>query len=168
MHATGVIALVKVLHVLLAASWVGAAIYSLSTLKPVMMALAPSARGELMGRMMPASIRYYNIVGGLTILSGLALVYVMRDGFSGLDDSWGRMVMAGLLISVAVLAISGLAIKRSFRRLGEAMKDARPGEPPSMMAQILQKRIAIAQMGNTLLLVLAMVFMVAANVGLQL
>jgi len=163
----GVVALIKILHVVVAAAWLGAAMYGVFALRPVLMQSPPAVRGPFMTKMGPASMKYFQTLAGLTILSGLLLIYAMRDGFSGLGDAWGRLVMAAFLAAIAVILISVVAVKRSATRLAEIMKDSRPDEPPSMLALILQKRMAMAQVTVVVILLLATAAMVAANMGVQ-
>jgi hypothetical protein len=157
------ITVVKVTHVLLAAAWVGQSVFMNAVVVPQLLQSTPGTRREFMGRLMPIGIRYGNIVGGLTLLSGLLLVYAMRGSFK-LDGTWGKLVTFAFVGNLAILFLLNLTMKPTLKRMAKfqsEVKDATAPPPPQVM--FLQRRLMITSSTMLLIVVTVLAVMVMAN-----
>lgn len=162
MAASTAVVVLKTLHVLVASTWVGGTAVMNLVVFPQLRKASPAARGEVLGRLGKAGVRFGNVVGGLTILTGAALAYAMTGSFR-LEGAWGRLVAVALLLALAVLYLLDFAIRPSLKMIEVLAKDVRPNEPLPLRLVFLQKRVAVTGAMGLTLLVLALVVMVAAN-----
>ena len=130
-----VYAALKLIHVLLAAAWVGAGILSNLVLMPVLARATPMTRREVMGAFSPRMLRFSNMVGGLTLLSGLVLLIPALDArgltWGGLtDDPWGRFIAFGLIMNLLALYLVNFAIRPTARVMGKLQQELPPHPPP--------------------------------------
>jgi len=155
----------KILHVFLAVAWIGAALYQQILVQPVLGAVDPAARRQVAGRLMPQSIRYNNIVGGLTVLTGIGLVSMHPEyGWSDLLTTfWGRLVSFSLVGALAMLYLLNVAIRPTLRTLQDKMGELREGEEPSAGLQLLQKRLVFSGRLALIIGLIVLAAMVVAN-----
>lgn len=153
---------VKFFHVIFAATWVGTGIYSGAVMGPAIMQSTPSTRREFMGRIAPVNMKWNNMMGGFTILTGLATWYLQRDAFTT-DDLWSRLVVFSLIGALALLYLLNFALRPTLRAMEKVMTNTPPNEPPPPNLRFLQKRMAVTSGLMLLILVMVLAAMVAAN-----
>jgi len=141
--------LLRAAHVLLAAIWVGATVFTTMILMPALQDSGPAAGpvvGALMRRKMPA---FMAALGGTTVLTGLYLYYRFTGGFDpALSGSMGARVFgAGGVAGIAALIIGGAVISRGTKKLAE-LGDRLPNTPEAQRGPLLaemnaaRKRVA--------------------------
>lgn len=127
------------LHVLVAVAWVGQALTMTLLVNPVVRKATPASLGELMGRLGPASLKYGNVTGGLTLVTGLGYLFAKYGSFAAA----GPYIGFGFIVTIALLVLLNYAVRPTLRRLGEmAAQRQHPNAPPSMQQTILQVRLA--------------------------
>lgn len=107
--------LIRFVHVLSAACWVGG--YALLAL-----VIVPRLCGqfhEMSQRLALAACRLLTYAGVLTILSGAALVARTRGYGNLLGGEWGGIVIASFVLAVALLGIGDARLRPALRRLGD-------------------------------------------------
>lgn len=161
-------AFVKVLHVTLAAAWVGGGALMYFVIRPLVDETTPPTRREVMGRLSPAVIKYTNILGGLTFLTGLALLdgALPRRGLTWAtltDDPWGRLIAFGLILNLLALYLLNFSVRSSWRGIQKIQQEVgTTGDPPAALL-FLVKRLGFTTTLLFFLVVIALVAMVAAN-----
>lgn len=160
-----VAAVAKIVHVLVAATWMGYAISMNVFIAPKLRKLPPNIAGPVMGTLGPAGLKAGNILGGLTLLTGPLVLY-LQAGALDFSGGRGRLLLAALLINLTALLLLNYAIRPTMKRLGELAKESRPGEPPSLLMMVLQKRLAINGAMMLLLIVSVAVMMVLVDQGI--
>jgi hypothetical protein len=153
----------KFLHVMLAASWLGLVAVHAVLVAPLLHASTPSTRREFAGRFMPVAIRWGNILGGFTLLTGLAVAY-LATGSLRLGGTWGRLIAVALLLNLAVLYLLNIAVRRSWRAIRAGTEREPPELPPPARIAFLEKRVAVNIWLMLGLLAAAAFAMVLANV----
>lgn len=156
----------KILHVFLAIAWVGAMVYLQVIFMPLLNREDPESRARLMARVVPWNIKYSNWVGGFTVLTGIGLISMNPYGIGWGDLTttyWGQLVLFSLIGALAILYLLNVAIRPSFRKIEELMREAdvEGGPPPAVT--LLQKRVTFT---SRLMLIIGLVIvaaMVAAN-----
>jgi uncharacterized membrane protein len=167
---TSELLVLRVVHILGGIFWVGGALFSTLFLVPALSTIGPAAgqvfaalqKRKLMTTMFTASV--------LTILSGLRLLWITSGGMSsaylatpvGRTFAWsGAIALVAFLIGVLVARPAGL---RS-GRIGAQMATATAEQRPALAAELekLRRRIAVAGVTVTTMLVLAAVGMAVAR-----
>src|SRR5437762_7997996 len=117
--STGLFLSLRVLHVLLAAVWLGATVFTSILLMPVIEASGP-AGGQLMVSLERKGLTpFFASLGGITVLTGFYLYWHFTGGFdpevsrSHAGIAFGIGGVAGLL----ALIISGAVIGRSSKKV---------------------------------------------------
>jgi hypothetical protein len=155
----------KILHVFFAVAWIGGSLVMMLVIVPVVNRMDPPRRGEFMKAAFPAMMKYGNIVGGSTLLTGVGLVSMNPYGYTWgtlLDTQWGKLVALALVAALFMLYLINFAIKPTFIAMGKAMAAAAPGEPPAGMP-LLQKRMVFTQRLVLIIGLVALTAMVVAN-----
>ena len=158
--------LLRAAHVLLAAIWVGATVFTTMLLMPAVQDSGPAGGqvvGALMRRKMPA---FMAALGGTTVLTGLYLYYRFTGGFDpALSGSMGARVFgAGGLAGILALIIGGAVISRGTKKLA-ALGDRLPGTPEAQRGAVIaemndaRKRVATFSRIVIALQVIAVVLM---------
>ena len=110
----------RVLHVLLAAVWIGSTVFIAFQLMPAMKQAGP-AGGQIMAvlnrRSLPA---YMASLGGITVLTGIYLFWRFTGGFSPeiSGSPSGIVYSIGGLAGVLALIIGGAVVGRSAKQAG--------------------------------------------------
>jgi hypothetical protein len=166
MVSDAVLVTLKFLHVLLAATWVGMGVLAAFVLGPVIRRASAPTRREFTGRYAPVAFRVGNAVGGLTLLSGLALVWAVYGDFR-FSGSSGKLILYGLFANLLALLVGNFVIRPSFRAMQALMADEDPTLPPPGQVVFLQRRLAFNQVFVLFLLLSAVLAMVMANQGVE-
>lgn len=165
------IILLRLLHVVAGAFWVGAALFTALFLVPSVRALgqagAPMMQQIMQVRKLPL---WFMGAGILTVLSGIGLYSKASGGFSnawmhsGPGATFGIGGALGLISVVLGMAVTSPTAKK-MAQLTATIAGA--GKPPSAeqqaQLQSLQKRMGMTSAINTLLLVLATAAMAIAR-----
>jgi hypothetical protein len=153
---------VIVLHVVLATAWFGGALFLAAVVGPALQKAGPQAGGFLIAVARRGGFsRYFLIIAGITILLGASLYY--REGiqaapFAG-QDLW---VTLGAILAI-VAFLDGLFIIRPVDEKLSKLLLSLKGPPSAEQAtqlQTLGKKIGMMSAGSTLMVLLALVFMV--------
>jgi uncharacterized membrane protein len=161
--------LLRAAHVLLAAIWVGATVFTTLLLMPALTDSGPAAgpvMGALMRRKMPA---FMAALGGTTVLTGLYLYYRFTGGFDpALSGSVAAMVFGtGGIAGIAALIIGGAVISRGTKKMAElgprlaAATDAERGALAAEMDAARQRVVVFSKV----VVVLQMIAVVLMAIG---
>src|SRR4051812_30007361 len=166
-----VLLLLRVVHVVGAAWWLGSLVFTAVLLLPTLRALGPSA-GAVMQHM--AEVRklplYMAIVPMLTVLAGISLLWYDSAGFnaewmkSGPGHTYSLGGAIGIIVAIIGMSVNAPSGKR-LSRIGAAVR-ARGG-PPSAEEQAeisrLQDRLYKAVVVSAILLLIAGTAMAVAR-----
>ena len=159
----------RLFHVISAVLWVGGFVMLVYFVLPAVRASGPSG-GQVMRTMLVKTrlASYFPWVGGLTVLSGLAMMW--RDSAIA-ESNWaaspsGMVFSIGGLAGLLALIIGGSIVGRSIAQLRAIAMGSEPGTPPSpeqaaRMAQ-LQAR---ADRGNRIVAPLLAIAVIAMAIG---
>lgn len=158
-------ALVKFIHVLAAALWIGAGVYNVFVIQRLLVTAAPETRRDFGARLFSASMRYINAVGGFTIVSGFALLYMHPNPMSGLTAStWGKLVLAAIILSFAVLYLLNFAVRPTMKAIGKISAEVPADLPMPANLRFLMARVRLTSIFNVILMVATFALMIGANV----
>lgn len=151
---------VRVLHILLAALWLGAGALLTLYLLPTLRRLGPAGQPTLRSLEGLGLSRFMAAIGGLTLLSGLSLYWTLTAGLSAdaIRSPAGMVFGLGGLAGIGAGIVGGAIIGRSIRRLNALGADTAEG--PEALA--LHRRIATA---SRLALALLLVAVIAMSLG---
>ncbi len=128
------IALLRAVHIVAGAFWVGGVFLNAVFLIPSIMAAGP-AGGAVMKEMVQRRLPVFmNIVMGTSIFSGIWLYGWNSDGFhlAWIVTGTGLTFTFGALCAIATAAIGGIMIVPAVKRLGQLGAEiAAAGRPPS-------------------------------------
>ena len=149
---------VRMLHILFAASWFGAAAFLTLYLLPVARQLGPAGSATMTALTGRGFHRFMAANAGLTVLSGSWLYWTLTAGFAGpaMASTSGMVFGLGGLAGLLAAVMGGAVIGRNLGRI-EALKADLPDKQPQVAA--LQGRVAAASRLALALLVLALVAM---------
>lgn len=154
----------KALHILLAVMWLGGALFNLLVVQRALREATPSTRREVTGRIFPAMSRYFNLVGGLTLLSGALLLYLHPHGTAGLTrDLFGKLIVFGAVATVAVLYLAATSIRATWKGIQKALATLPPGEEVPGNVRFLLLRLQVTNGLMVALLLVVFITMVWAN-----
>jgi uncharacterized membrane protein len=155
------------IHVISAIGWLGASMLFGMVLGPLFPSLAPARRTELILKFYPKFARYMTVLGLSTAVFGAALAFAMAGGdfsvFSA-SNQWGLSIMIGATLALVVTALAFGTIIPSMNKTVRLLKELQrnPSAGPSPELPKLQSRMKGAAFLGLLLLMLVVVFMVAA------
>ena len=149
---------VRMLHILFAASWFGAAAFLTLYLLPVARQLGAAGGATMTALSGRGFHRFMAANAGLTVLSGLWLYWTLTAGFAGpaMTSTPGMVFGLGGLAGLLAAVIGGAVIGRTLSRI-ETLKGRLPDAQPQVAA--LQGRVAAASRFALGLLVFALVAM---------
>lgn len=160
----------RLFHVICAVLWVGGFVMLVYFILPSLRASGPSGGQVMRTVLVKTSLAsYFPIVGGLTVLSGLLMMW--RDA-SVAQSNWaasrtGMTFSIGGLAGLLALIIGGIMVGRSISQLRKIFLTTDPGAPPSpeQAARIAQLQERAAR-GNRIvapLLAIAVITMAVAR-----
>jgi uncharacterized membrane protein len=127
-----IVFLIGLLHILSATAWVGQALTMVLLVNPVVRNALPA----------PQSLRFANVAGGLTFLTGLGYMYGKYGGF-GVAGFQGRFLAMGAIITFALLLLLNFSVRPTIKRLAQAQADQHDiADGPSIPMRIQQFRLA--------------------------
>lgn len=171
MHSLGTVHLLRVVHVMIGAFWVGSILFMAVFLVPSVRAAGP-AGGAVMQQLMQARRLpvWLMTAGILTILSGIGLYWVDSAGFQSawLASGPGRVFGLGgafaILAAILGMAVNSPAARRLTALAARVQGSGRPPAPDEAAEmQRLQARLGRATMVVAGLLVLATLAMAVAR-----
>ena len=119
--ATLMFLVLRAVHVLLAAVWVGSTAFMVFFVMPALKDTVHAA-GPMMGAIARKGLNaFMAVLGGLTVLSGFYLYWRLTGGFDpALSATHGAMVFGtGGIAGLISLVIGGAVVGRSMKRMGE-------------------------------------------------
>ena len=109
----------RVLHVVLAGAWLGAAMFATLYLVPAVQELGPAGAPLMAALVRRGVVKYMASIGGLTVVTGIYLFWRFTGGFDHVLSS-GRADMAfsvGALAGVIALILGGSMVGASAKKL---------------------------------------------------
>jgi len=155
------------LHILAAIGWMGTAMFLVMVLTPSMRGLSPSSRRDLILKLFPRFIRYVTVFATLTLVAGILLAFA----YAGSSLEWlspattrGLRITVGASLGLVAYALAlglGLRSARKIVKILSTEQDPQQAPPPEIMQ--LQGRMRLTATTVIVLLMLSLVFMVAAS-----
>jgi hypothetical protein len=161
---------IRVLHVLLGAAWLGAAVLLSFFLMPAVTDAGPDGGKvviALIGRRLDA---YIASIAGLTVLTGLYLYWTVTGGFDPATSATmkGRVLGLGGVLGLAAAIIGGSVVSRNMKKAVALMTQASgatdAGGRSALLAEAAQCRQKAAT-GGRIVAVLLIVIIVLMVVG---
>lgn len=165
----GAMLVFRLFHVICSVLWVGGMVLFAMFILPAVRASGPGG-GQVMRNLLVNSrfTSYFPAIGGLTVLSGLAMMW--RDSEVS-QSNWGASgpgitFSIGGLAGIIALIVGGVMIGRSANQLRQIVLESDPGAPPSpeqaaRMAQ-LQAR---ADKGTRIVLPLLFIALITMSIA---
>ena len=159
----------RVLHVVLAAAWFGAALFTTLYLGPAAAQAGPAGVQVMTALVRRGLVKYMASIGGLTVVSGLYLFWHFTAGFDpAISASRAGMAFSiGALTGVIALGLGGSMIGASAKKLvalGEqAAKLPEGAERAALMSAMSGLRDRMATFGR---IVSALLFISMATMAL--
>ena len=109
----------RVLHVVLAGAWLGAAMLATLYLGPAIQELGPAGAPVLATMVRRGVVAYMASIGGLTVVTGIYLFWRFTGGFDpAVSASRAGMAFSiGALTGVIALAIGGSVVGRGVKKI---------------------------------------------------
>ena len=168
--STALFLFLRVLHVLLAAIWVGATFFTSLLLMPAVKDAGPAGGQVMMGLSRKGMNAFFGAMGGTTVLTGIYLFWRFTGGFdpevsrSHAGTAFGIGGVAGILAVIIGGSVVGRSAAKVVALMEQAAKvpDAQKG---ALMQQagVLRQRMATFGMVVLLLQVIALVTMAVAH-----
>lgn len=152
---------IRVLHVLMAAVWLGATAFVTFFLMPALQETGPAA-GPVMGALMRRKVHAFMAsIGGLTVLTGFYLYWRFTGGFDPATSGSraARVFGAGGVAGIIALIIGGAVVGRNAKKM--AALDARLASMPdgperaAAAAEMTAARVRAASAGRIVLVLQA-------------
>jgi uncharacterized membrane protein len=158
----------RILHILPGAFWVGGAIFVAFLLEPVLKRLGPQIEGPVFSNLSKVVGPVMTVSGLVTIASGLALV--SRTPGRSFDqlfaNGWGTAIGIGLVTAVLAFG-AGMYTGAQSAAMGRTVRAASPGTPPApdVAARIeaIKANLRRASRANAVLVIVAVGSMAAAR-----
>lgn len=155
----------RLLHIVFGIFWIGAVAYGIAVIRVAMPRVPFEARRETMRQLIPTIIRYVPASAVLTIIFG-TLLYVhlgLYDPGNLLGSSWGQMLLAALILTLATFAYGMVAVVGTSKKIKVHLDEEACEHAAEVGA--LQTRFTIAQivvLALGLVIVGVMTYVVAA------
>lgn len=148
---------VRAAHVLLAAVWVGATVFTSVLLMPVVEGAGPAGGQIMMGLERKGMTAFFAAMGGITVLTGIYLYWRFTGGFDPeVSRSHAGMAFGiGGVFGLLAVIIGGSVMGRSSRKLlalMEQLPKASDAQKPSLMQEAAALRGRMKSFGKIVLL----------------
>ena len=161
---------IRGLHVLLAAMWLGAAVFMSYVLMPVLATSGP-AGGQVMIRLnRKGLVPFFASLGGMTVLSGIYLYWRFTDGFSPemSRTNAGMAFGIGGVAGIIALIIGGSVVGRNSKKIVELMERATTLPDGSEKSALMQQASGLGQRvasAGTMVVILQIIALLTMAVG---
>ena len=161
---------VRALHVLLAATWVGAVAFMVLFVLPALKQTGPAA-GPMMGAIARRGLNaFMGALGGTTVLTGFYLYWRLTGGFDpALSVTRGAMVFGtGGIAGLLSVIVGGSVVGRSMARMAALAGQARDLPEGRERAALMDQANAARDRGTTgarVVLVLQIIAVICMAVG---
>ena len=143
--STALFLILRAAHVLLAAVWVGATVFTTFFLLPSVAEVGPAAgpvMGALIRRRLPV---FMGSVGGTAVLTGIYLLYRFTGGFDPAlsGTTAARVFSIGGLCGIVALIIGGAVVSKNAAKMGELgarLASAPEADRAALAAQMIKHR----------------------------
>ncbi len=156
-----VLATVAFLHIVFAIAWLGGALYFAFVLGPRSRSLSPVAAMEFIAKVGRTTTTYVLTVSTLTIIFGLALLYVY---FGGDYAKWPLTMEIGFTLGLIAylegMLSTGPTMRKASGIANGYVKNPQQGAPPAELLALMKKG-GISSTIGTVILVFAAAFMVS-------
>ncbi len=157
---------VRILHVLLAAAWLGTAVLLSFFLMPAVQQVGPDGGKVVMALVDRKLDAFISSIAGLTVLTGLYLYWTITGGFDPAASATLRARVIGLggVLGLAAAVIGGSIVARNMKKAVALVKQVGAADPAArsaLMAQAAQCRQKAATGGRIVafLVILTMLLM---------
>jgi hypothetical protein len=136
----------RVLHVLLAAVWLGATLFTSYLLLPVVQAAGPAGGQVMIGLHRKGITPFFGAVGGITVLTGIYLYWHFTGGFDP-EISRGHAGMAygiGGVAGLIAVILGGSVVGRSSGKL-VAIMEKMPSAAEAQKGALMQEAGVLRQ-----------------------
>jgi len=143
--STGLYLTIRVVHVLLAALWIGATVFISLLLMPAIEQSGPAGGQVMVGLNRRGINAYMAALGGITVLTGIALFWRYTSGFDPVlsGSRAGISYSIGGLAGLLAVIIGGSIIGRSARKIVEIMQKAGSMADGPEKGRLLQEALAL-------------------------
>lgn len=153
--------LLRLVHLFSAVLWVGATFSMVLFISPTARAVGPDANKFMQHFSLRSGLqRWLSAAGGLTVLSGAWMYYILFGPLAPLNVGTGLAVTIGAVAGIAALFV-GVQVGRTSKQIGELGEQiGAGGGPPTQeqMAQMgqLQERMGTLSATTAILMVVAL------------
>jgi uncharacterized membrane protein len=165
-----VILVLRLLHIVLGAFWVGAILLNALFLEPATRAAGPAAMPVMQELMKRRLLFWLPVTAIITLLSGLALLWIQSDGFGPewMGSRFGMAYSTGGTLAIVAFIIGYFVMRPAQLRLGvlgASMPQLSGPEKDAAAAEIarLRPRVTMSLRWVAALLTLAVAFMAGAR-----
>ena len=153
--------LLRWIHYLAGITWIGLLYFFNFINAGFLKGLDAGQKGVVVPRLMPSALNYFRHGATITVLAGLALIFMLHPSLEGTGDKaiWIGGVL-GIIMMANVHAIIWPAQKQIIRMTKESAESGQP-TPPEMAA--LAKKALYASRINVMLSIPMLFFMAAAS-----
>jgi uncharacterized membrane protein len=160
------IAILRLLHILPGATWVGSAVFLAFVVQPALAKTGPPHAPALMANMLKPLMILLHGSAIMTIVFGIVMAFRVRDPLFDFlwSTDWGTMIWLGFLFSVVSYGIgmqAGLKNKK-MADIGKSLTGPPTPEQAAEMAKLRDRAILMAKIGATGV-VIAVAFMALAQ-----
>lgn len=132
---------VRVLHILFAATWLGAAVVVSFFLLPAIEQAGPDGGKVVAGMVRRKFDKFVPSIAGMTVLTGLYLYWHFTAGFDPAASASmsGRVFGAGGVLGIIALIIAGSGVAKNMRKVVALMKQAAETADAHTRAPLLEQ-----------------------------
>ncbi len=153
--------LLRWIHYIAGITWIGLLYFFNFINAGFLKGLDAGQKGVVVPRLMPSALNYFRHGATITVLAGLALIFMLHPSLEGTGDKaiWIGGIL-GIIMMANVHAIIWPAQKEIIRMTKESAESGQP-TPPAMAA--LAKKALYASRINVMLSIPMLFFMAAAS-----
>jgi uncharacterized membrane protein len=160
------IAILRLLHILPGATWVGSAVFLAFVVQPALAKTGSPHAPALMENMLKPLMITFHGSAIMTIVFGIVMAFRVREPlFDYLwSTDWGTMIWLGSLFSVVAYGIGNVAglSNKKMADIGKSLTGPPTSEQAAEMTKLRDRAILLARIG-ALVVVIAVAFMALAQ-----
>ena len=153
---------VRWIHVISAAAWLGEVIVINVVLVPSLNSVPEEDRGSFIAKVFPRLFRLASVLALTALLSGLAMSYLITE-WQGLDDAlttrWGVAILVGGILGL-LLATFHFVVESRLRPLASSLDQA---PSPEEVDQVMRFLRIVPRIGMVVIFAAFLLMMVAAR-----